>query len=215
MLAITIPAAPAAPKHIAEVAAYARKHGWSASVAWAPASPDNDGDGFVMTLSGDTARGSGRFHLEWRWRGGSFAFQRWLSEGRAPAGTYHHPLTLADVRSAVRTSPIRTADGTRQAQHWRAADALPVTADDLTGSILAYAHKAADESWCAWTVWPSRFVGPQFRFGGVDLVTLAAPGSDEWDAPEDAAPGSRPLLTVLPASYFGHRSARPDTGTAP
>jgi len=202
----TTPRAPTAPKHVAEVAAFARRHGWTAAVAWDPADEGNTGDGFVVSLSGDTARGRGEFRLVWRLRGASFAFQRYFSSGREPGGTFQYDTTLAAVRSAVRNSPIPVPGHPAPARSWRAADALPVTVDDLTERMLAPVQRIADSSWLPQTVWPSRFVGRDHQGGAALVVSMATPR--EWERPADAAEGSEPLLTILPASYFPSAAPR-------
>jgi len=62
----------------------------------------------------------------------------------------------------------------------------------------------ADRSRLPQTVWPSEYYGANFQ--GVDclLVSAAIPDTG-WQHPH-AAPGSLPLLTVLPRTYY----PRPD-----
>ncbi|MEV7925988.1 hypothetical protein [Kitasatospora sp. NPDC088779] len=192
------------PANVANVVGYARQHGWTAEATWSPADETNTGDGWVVKLSADAARGRGEFRLVWRYRGKGLRYERYFSEGRAP-GEFCYAPKLPFVRWAVRNNPIPSAaaGAAPPVWRWRDPDALPPTADDLTEAMLAPVRRVADRSWLPQTVYASRWVGREFM--GVDclLTSAAMPRDDDW--PEDAHPASpKPLLTLLPSFYYGH-----------
>ena len=85
-----------------------------------------------------------------------------------------------------------------QVNRFRSADAAPVTADEITEAMLTHPRRAAEESWCPQTVWPSRWLGKDFQ-GTACLLTNTGMGTD---VPNDAYPDSAPILTVLPSRYY-------------
>jgi hypothetical protein len=65
----------------------------------------------------------------------------------------------------------------------------------LDEANLAETRRWADESWLPQTVWP-----------GTDMPLTSMSMPLQWDMPSDARPGSLPLLTVIPPSYWEGRS---------
>ena len=79
----------------------------------------------------------------------------------------------------------------------------PVKLTQLTPTMLASTQRAADRSRLPQTIWPSRWFGPDYQGDDCLLTSAAAPGLDvRWDRPADAADGSEPFLTLLPAGYL-------------
>lgn len=91
----------------------------------------------------------------------------------------------------------------RRKRDWRRAD-NPIGLHELTPAVLAQAHRDADISMLPQTVWPSRFIGHDFISADCLVASMAIPMEDQ--RPSDAAPGTQPLLTVLPHYYYyaGH-----------
>ncbi|MFJ2650891.1 hypothetical protein ACIO1C_29750 [Streptomyces sp. NPDC087420] len=79
-----------------------------------------------------------------------------------------------------------------------------VRVHELTDGMLVHARNAADSSYLAQTVWPSRFIGEDYLGHGCLVVTAYAV-TDR--VPEGVAKGAEPLLTVLPANYLRDTAA--------
>lgn len=79
----------------------------------------------------------------------------------------------------------------------------PVKPSQVTTAMLAPVRQAADRYRMPQTVWPSRWVGADYQGEDCLLAAAAAPGLDPGrDRPSDAADGSEPFLTLLPAGYL-------------
>lgn len=76
---------------------------------------------------------------------------------------------------------------------------MPIQAHEVTGAMLAQARKAADVSWLAQTIWPSRWYGPNYLSRACLVICAAAVSSQR---PADAAAGAEPLMSVLPTDYL-------------
>ncbi|MFJ5120856.1 hypothetical protein [Kitasatospora sp. NPDC088548] len=196
--ATAVPAAPKAPAKVRAVVAYAHRHGWDAEAQWSPAEEGNTGDGWVVLLGADAARGRCEFRLVWRYRGATLKYERYFATGRAP-GLWPNGPTLVFVHWVVRNNPI-PGPGTDPVWRWREEDALPPTADELNDAMLRQARRDADQSWLPQTVFASQYIGRKFL--GVDCLLTNAAMAPEGYRPEDAHPDAAPLLTVLPSFYF-------------
>ncbi|MER5638286.1 hypothetical protein ABT095_15155 [Kitasatospora sp. NPDC002227] len=194
----TATTAPKVPAKVHAVVAYARQHGWSAEATWSPADETNTGDGWVVTLGADTARGRGEFRLVWRYRGTTLKYERHFTTGNAP-GLWRDAPTLVYVHWAVRNNPV-PLPGTDPVWRWLEADALPPTTDELTEGMLAQARRDAEKSHLPQTVFASQWIGRQFLGADCLLTNTAMPREDY--RPEDAHPDAAPLMTVLPSRYF-------------
>jgi hypothetical protein len=85
----------------------------------------------------------------------------------------------------------------------RSRNPRPVTPTDITEQMLAPIRRAADQSRLPQTVWPTLYFGPQYVGEDCLLISSAA----VLDAvPADTAPGSTPLFSIIPSTYYNHAS---------
>ena len=75
----------------------------------------------------------------------------------------------------------------------------PVAVHEVTAAMLAPIQAAANASMLPQTVWPSQYFGGAFV--GVDCLLISSAAALDR-APRHAAPGSAPLLSVIPRSYY-------------
>ena len=93
---------------------------------------------------------------------------------------------------------MTTTRRTTQPIVWRTRR-RPVAVHEVTAAMLAPVQAAADASRLPQTVWPSLYFGGEFV--GVDCLLISAAAALDM-APPDAVPGSGPLLSVIPRSYY-------------
>ncbi|MFD9690176.1 hypothetical protein ACFWXO_30960 [Kitasatospora sp. NPDC059088] len=188
---------PRTPWPVAALINHARRYGWHGEVGWEPAGLTNLGPQFIVELTGEPVRGSGRLRLVWTDRGQGYHYQPWFATGTVPGGRgVCAPLERREAEATIRNNPVHpcAAATVDEPRDWRAADVAPPMVDELTEAMLAPVRRAAALSRLPQTVWASRFVGRHF-VGEDCLLTSAAPGRQR---PSDAHPDGEPMLTVLP-----------------
>ncbi|MGY2116657.1 hypothetical protein ACW9HR_22355 [Nocardia gipuzkoensis] len=84
------------------------------------------------------------------------------------------------------------------ARRWWQRTRRPATLGDITPEMLAPIQRIAERTKLPQEIWPSRFYGADF----VGTDTLLVSGAMPVKPPADAAPGSAPLLTLLPRTYW-------------
>lgn len=196
--AVDVPGTAALPRNLARLTAQAEPTGWTASVEAQPGH-------CALLLTARQAAGETVLRCVWRltargyrWDGATLnRYGQQAAEGIAWRAV--SDLVAAEAPTA-RTQP--TAPDLSMSVYGKRS-ASPVTAEVVSASIAATPAGEVPVMLRPWikaipvTLYPSRFVGRDYS--GADC--LLTPGGD------DAAPGTEPVLSVLPMGYLTSNAA--------